>query len=451
MRRTCLAILILLAASARAEVSRRTPIVDAVEKAMPSVVNIGTERLVQRYYTNPRMRQRFDLFDLFARDFLFSLPPTPGYTIKHSLGSGVVVHPDGYILTNFHVVERASRIRVMFADESIYDARLLVGDELNDLALIKVDPPEPLPAVSFATDDDLLLGETVIALGNPFGLAHTVTVGVLSAKNREARHDGQVLYRDILQTDAAVNPGNSGGPLLNIHGDMIGVNVAIYQEGQNIGFAIPIRRARELLNRWLTPRVIKKEWIGFEVADQDGQLVVGNLGDTLAALPDGPRPGDLLLEVNGEPVEDMFRLNTILLTNRPDDAIALRLNRGGEDLTATVRLEPLPKPSGEKLARERLGLVFVSAKDREPPLPDRFQNCLVIGEVLPDSPAERAGLKPDMIVTTLNDLEITCQDDVGTALENTLPGDPVTVQIVSLIERETFLIAQTTSLDLRAN
>lgn len=451
MRTLILSILLLLLPSLRAEISRRTPVVDAVEKAMPSVVNIGTERLVQRFYTNPRQRQRFDLQDLFAREFLLGLPPTPGYSIKHSLGSGVVVHPDGYILTNYHVVERASRIRVMLADELVYDGRLLVGDELNDLALIKVDAEMPLPAVTFAKDDDLLLGETVITLGNPFGLAHTVTVGVLSAKNREARHEGQVLYKDILQTDAAVNPGNSGGPLLNIHGEMIGVNVAIYQQGQNIGFAIPIRRARELLNRWLTPRVIKQGWLGFDLKSTDSGLMVDHVGEALANREDAPQPGDLLVAANDEPIQDLFTLNKKLLTNEINDTIHLRLLRHGETLETTVRLKPIPKPSGQKLARDRLGLVFATPEERTIQLPDRFQKCLVIKEVLPDSPAERAGLKPDMIVTTINDLEITSMEDVGTAMEHTLTGDPVSLQIIALVEREAFLIAQTTSLDLRAN
>ena len=223
--------------------NRRTPVVEVVSEVLPSVVNIGTEKIVKVRYTDPSRRVRGDLFDEFFSEF-FGPPVKEGYRRSNSLGSGVIIDPRGYILTNYHVIERASVIRVTLSDESKYEAVFVAGDEISDLALIKIEPLKPLKAVTFGKDDDLLLGETVIVLGNPFGLAQTVTVGVLSAKNREARYEGEILYRDILQTDAAVNPGSSGGPLVNIDGQVIGISVAIYREAQNIGFALPVSRVR---------------------------------------------------------------------------------------------------------------------------------------------------------------------------------------------------------------
>ena len=267
----------LSARTAPAVANRRTPVVEVVAEVLPSVVNIGTEKMVKVRYTDPSRRVRGDLFDQFFSDF-FGPPRKEGYRRSNSLGSGVIIDPRGYILTNYHVIERASIIRVTLSDESKYEAVFLAGDEINDLALIKIDPAKPLKAVMFGKDDDLMLGETVIVLGNPFGLAQTVTVGVLSAKNREARYEGEILYSDILQTDAAVNPGSSGGPLVNIDGEVIGINVAIYREAQNIGFAVPIKRVKALLAHWMTPRIISKTWPGFDAEDTNGVLTVVRRG-----------------------------------------------------------------------------------------------------------------------------------------------------------------------------
>ena len=189
---------------------RRTPVVRAVEKTLNTVVNIGTEKVVRVLYDDPLLRSRGDLFDQLQQNS--GENPPGGYQVRHSLGSGVIIHPSGYILTNYHVIDRATVIHVSLSSDEQYTARLVAGDAVNDLALLKVDPKQPLHAVEFAKDDDLMLGETVITLGNPFGLAHTVTSGVLSARNREARYGDNVLFRDILQTDAAINPGSSGGP-----------------------------------------------------------------------------------------------------------------------------------------------------------------------------------------------------------------------------------------------
>jgi S1-C subfamily serine protease len=450
MKLICFIVPVLLATSlVPAATTRRTPVVEAVEKVMPSVVNIGTERMVRRVYSDPRMRYRGDMLDLFFKDFFGSPPAPPSYQTKHSLGSGVIISADGFILTNYHVIERASRIRVMLSDESTHEARVLAGDELNDLALIKIDPEAPLPAVAFAEDDDLFLGETVITLGNPFGLAHTVTVGVLSAKNREARYNGEVMYRDILQTDAAVNPGNSGGPLLNTDGELIGINVAIYQDAQNIGFAVPVKRAKTLLTRWLTPRMINDRWPGFDLEKLEDRILIRRIDRNSDAYAQGLRNGHLVEAIEGEPVSDLYTINQKLLTYGLGEKVNMTVRVMNEPRTFTLPITAAPKPSGEFLAKDLLGLVF-DCSEKAAKLTAHYRSCLIVKEVMEDSPAYRAGLRKDMMVSSINDKELQSIADVGMALERVNRGDQVKVEVISIVEHETFMLAQTTALNVIA-
>ncbi len=427
--------------------ARRTPVVEAVEKALPSVVNIGTERLVKMRYSDPMRRVRGDLFDQFFSEF-FGGAVSSGYRVQNSLGSGVIVDPRGYILTNHHVIERASKIRVTLSDESTYDAVLLAGDEVNDLALIKITPEKPLKAVDFAADDDVLLGEPVIVLGNPFGLSQTVTVGVVSSKNREARYDGQVLYRDILQTDAAVNPGSSGGPLLNSDGNLIGINVAIYREAQNIGFAVPVKRVRALLGRWLTPRLLTKTWPGFEPEDRDGVLRVA-LVDTNAAAAGGFKRGDIVKELGDQAVGNLYDFNRALLAYQVGDRISVKVEREGAVLELGAVVVALPKPSGPALAKRLLGLEFAQAGATQAVAKVVFTKGLEIEAVAEGSVGAKAGLRPGLFVTRIGDSEINTPDDVGLALEKVRAGDEVAVGILSLEETGSFIVAQSSRVQMR--
>ena len=429
---------------------RRTPVVRAVEKALPSVVNIGTEKLVQVRYTDPLRRFRGDLFDDFFREFFGA--SRPGYQVRHSLGSGVIVDPRGYILTNYHVIERASKIRVTLSDEREYDAVFLAGDEINDLALLKIEPAEPLEAIAFAKDDDFLLGETVIVLGNPFGLAHTVTVGVLSATDREARYQGEVLYRDILQTDAAVNPGSSGGPLLNLDGELIGINVAIYREAQNIGFAVPVRRVRELAGRWLSPVLTRRLSPGFEVEGRGGQLVVSREEEQDGVAGAGTmRVGDRILGLGDRSVDNLFDYHRLLLGYEAGMVVPLRVGRDGSTGVVEVVMAALPKLSGAELAARRLGLEFSAEAPMVRPGGAALGKGLVVKTVVKGSPAASAGLRPGMIVTRLNDAEIRTMDDVGHALRDVRAGQKVMLGLLSVEESGTFILAQQSSVTLVSN
>lgn len=430
---------------AGASAVRRTPVVEAVERALPSVVNIGTEKLVQVVRNDPFQRFRGDMFDQLFGQFFGVLPGSAVPEVRHSLGSGVIIDPTGYILTNYHVIERASAIRVTLMDNSAFTARFVAGDEVNDLALIKIDCPRPLAALRFAHDNDLMLGETVLALGNPFGLAHSVSAGVLSAKNREARSGDQVIFRDILQTDAAVNPGSSGGPLVNLDGEMIGVNVAIYQEAQNIGFAVPVQRVRALLTQWMAPRALNKLLTGLDLAETGGRVRVTAVDPAGPAAASGLQPGDTLIGVNGLAADSLLDAHRAMAPARAGDEVRLAYERGGTAKVASLRVQAVPKPSGEALARARLGLAFGD------PAGGRFRQGLPVREVVAGGTSGRAGVQPGMYVVSLNGTAVNSIDDVGLALENTHTGDRVALVVVKIEERDSLLLAQTAKAEVAAD
>ena len=243
------------------QAERRSPTVNAVAKVMPSVVNIATKTRVQRVgYLYNWWR---DNWTPYAQQ----LPP------QESAGSGVIVSESGHVLTNVHVVRDADEIWVKLTDENgeqkVYQAEAIAGSLTTDIALLKIIPSkkgETFAAATFAANDDLLLGESVMALGNPFGLGGSVSQGILSSKSRRTETDGKRLeIPDWLQTDASINPGNSGGPLINLSGEMIGINVAVLKEGQGIGFAIPIKRVNESLSRFFTPEFLDDNWFGAKI------------------------------------------------------------------------------------------------------------------------------------------------------------------------------------------
>lgn len=433
---------------ARADYNRRTPIVEAVERTAASVVNIGTERVVHNMYEDSTLNSRNLLLEQLIAQFSGDAREAGP---RQSLGSGLVVDPAGYILTNFHVIERASRIRVMLADNSVYDAVFLAGDPVNDLALIRIDAGRPLPSVAFARNDDLLLGETVIAVGNPFGLAHTVTVGVLSAKNREFRYNGRVLYNDILQTDAAINPGSSGGPLLNINGELIGVNVSVNEDAQNIGFAVPVRRVRNFLARSLSPQLLRKMWLGFEPAATEEGVRIQRVAPETPAARAGLREGDQILFVNDQPAPDLYAFNRSLI-DLPTGSVVRLSTQGIEGGAHEVKLafEPMPKPSGTDLAQRLLGIKLGAELEGLALIHPLYRSGLPVKEVDPASPAGQRGLRPGLLITRINDFEIRSLDDVGLALESVKSGDPVRLSVLTITEADAYIIHRQSTLQVAA-
>lgn len=254
---------------------RENTTVRVVKDVGPSVVNITTERIVASRNAFPRGGNPF--FDSFFRDFF---EPRIPETVQN-LGSGVLIDAERHILTNEHVVGRASRIRVSLADGTEFDATLIGADPNNDIAVLRVDTDKRLPWLKPGRSNDLMVGESVIAIGNPFGLSNTVTTGVISALNRSVRTDNFV-YHGFLQTDASINPGNSGGPLVNAEGELIAINTAVYGGAQGIGFAIPIDTAKRVVDELIEHGEVTPVWLGLDLQDLDPRLA--------AAMDLPPRP-----------------------------------------------------------------------------------------------------------------------------------------------------------------
>ncbi|MBW2569370.1 MAG: trypsin-like peptidase domain-containing protein, partial [Deltaproteobacteria bacterium] len=236
-------------------------------KVSPAVVNINSEYEVRRRVNPFSGFSRDPFFDSFFKDFF-----DPGFEQRYkrtSLGSGVIIDGKrGLILTNAHVLAKSATITVILNDERKFDARIIGADPDSDLAVLRISSKNPLPAVEMGDSNDLMIGETIIAIGNPFGFSNTVTTGVISAINRSIRADDAV-YHDFIQLDASINPGNSGGALLNINGELIGINTAIYAKAQGIGFAIPINKAKRIVSDLIQYGKVVQIWLGLTVQDLD--------------------------------------------------------------------------------------------------------------------------------------------------------------------------------------
>jgi serine protease Do len=325
-----------------------------VKSAGPAVVNINTEKIVET-----RGRGAFPFptpFEEFFRDMpgfpddFFGQPHEPRQRKQKSLGSGFIISSDGVIVTNHHVVDGADSISVSFGGngdkEKTYKAKLIGSDKLTDLAILKINATG-LPFLTFGDSDALEVGEWVLAIGNPFGLDHTVTAGILSAKGRSIRSNP---FDSFLQTDASINPGNSGGPLLNMEGEVIGINAAIIANGQGIGFAIPSNMAKGIIGALRTDRKISRGWIGvtIQTLDENGAKALGLSGNKGALIGDvlpghpaaeaGMKPGDVILAVNGETVENSGDLSRKIAAIRPGDNAKITVWRNGSKKDLTVKI-----------------------------------------------------------------------------------------------------------------
>ncbi|MBU0637454.1 MAG: trypsin-like peptidase domain-containing protein [Planctomycetes bacterium] len=417
---TTLLVSLIAAAAAGDEPSqrRRTPVVEVFEKARDAVVNISTTRIV-------RVRSlRFP--SMFDEIFDFGMPRMQNRRIQ-SIGSGVIVHESGHLVTNAHVVSQASDVHVTFADQRTLAAEIIAVDPEHDLAVLKVDADGPLPYVRLGRSDDLMVGETVVAIGNPLGLQHTVTAGIVSALNRELHFSRDTTYRGLIQTDASINPGNSGGPLLNVNADLIGINTAIRGDAQNIGFAIPVDELWHLLPEMLD--IERRQRVRF------GLKVYGPQAEVVAVRPDSPaaraelKPGDRVLQFDGQPLRDSIDYYVHLLTHQPGDKIALEVKRGERTLRVTVPLQTIPPPDGRELARRLMGLTLMeipASFRREYDLPSYVG--LVVEEVEGRGPADRARILPTDVILRLDGVTVRSLQDVGLALERVTPGDDVAVE-----------------------
>jgi S1-C subfamily serine protease len=365
---------------------RRDGTVRVIAQVMPSVVNIATETIVPVS----------DPFEAMMRKF-YGQQPNDTMT---SIGSGVIIDETGYLLTNDHVVRRASRIGVKFnTGTNVYEATLVATDPQRDVALLKLNgrPGEQFHAIKLAREDDLLLGETVLALGNPFGLGGTVTRGILSSKNRTMPKEGAPLdIPNWLQTDAPINPGNSGGPLINMRGELIGINVAVLNEYggqpvQGIGFAIPIRLVEEALADTLPTEFVKSFWFGARIKVGSYPLVVTSVQPDSPAGKAGLRTGDIVMQVNGRVPRSFIEFGD-LLAARADAENKITIRRGTEVSDLNVKLVPDTTVFNSTMLRKKLGLTL------EPVVRGKA-SVFIVSDVEPNGPAGMAGVQKNMVIT----------------------------------------------------
>ena len=395
----------------------------AVEKVGPAVVNIFTEE------SAPAVRNPFRNFggSPFDRFFDNFFPPTNSR--RRSLGSGVIINRDGYILTNEHVVAKAVRIKVTLIDKREYRAKLIGADIKSDLAIIKIDSKEPLPFVEMGCSDDLMIGESVLAIGNPFGLSHTVTTGIISAINRTIRPDKRRVYQDFIQVDASINPGNSGGPLLNINGSLIGINTAIYQEAEGIGFAIPIDNARRIVNELIRFGKVRRGWIGISVQDmtpeileffkmdkQQGILVVRVIKGSPAERA-GLKAGDIVFSLDRHPINKKVDYRERVSTYPIGNTIRFDVLRDGKAAVARVRVSAIPEEKISEFTRDWIGL---AAGKIDSSLKRKFgidtEKGMVVLEVVANSPSGKIGIRPGDVIRQINRTTIDHDKDFREAI-----------------------------------
>jgi Do/DeqQ family serine protease len=417
--------------------TRKTPIVDVVQRFSPAVVNISTDI----YESRPAYPFFGAPADPFFDDFFnrFFSPPRERRFQRKSLGSGAVIDGRGHIVTNHHVVLRASQIHVTMASGKEYTATLVGSDPGSDLAALKIEPDEEIPPFPLGRSSDLMIGETVIAIGNPFGLSHTVTTGVISAVNRSIQ-SGDQIYEDFIQTDASINPGNSGGPLLNIRGELIGINTAIHSEAQGIGFAIPVDRVRRIVDDLIEYGEVQPAWLGMEVQGLSPGLARylgygGRAGVLVAevqaggpAAKAGIEAQDILLEAAGKPLASPDTYLRILRKTTVNDTVTFRIFRRGRTREVVVKGVAFPAEMVDAYCLRSLGL-RVGGLTREPLLRAGIRG-VEIREVTPGSQAGRIGLKPGDVLLRINDREVPTVEQFRRELAKQHCRSNVTLQIL---------------------
>ena len=396
-------------AESRPAAERRTPVVAAVERSRGAVVNVAAEELV-------RVRvgaQGSDMTQLLFDEFFGRPRERQGYAVT-SLGSGVIVSPDGYVLTNAHVVERGARFRVQLLDGRELSARVLGVDASTDLAVLRVEADEKLPYLAAGRSDDLMIGETVIAIGNPFGLSHTVTTGVVSAIHRKVANRDRSLF-DTIQTDASINPGNSGGPLVNILGQLVGVNTAILGDrNAGIGFAIPIDRALRVAEDLIRHGEVREAWLGLSVsdepvksdliADERVRVVVTAVEPGSPAQAAGVRKGDVVEMVGDQAVESAAEYRFRVRDVPPGGTARLQISRGGSRQVASVKTTALSPERIEATVAQRTGIQVGEERVKG-------GTALVARAIRRGSPAAAAGLQAGDWIREVNSREVSSLAD----------------------------------------
>jgi serine protease Do len=395
---------------------RLTPLVQVVHKTKDAVVYISSKKVITQRNVpagiDPFFQQFFDL--------------GPRYVPIGSLGSGFIIHPDGYIVTNNHVIDKARQITVELLDgRKFEDAELVSADPDADIAILKIKADKPLPALELGDSSDLMPGEPVIAVGNPLGFSHSVSEGIVSALHRDLKDDsGKVLFPDLIQTDAAINPGNSGGPLLNIYGQVIGINSAIRGDAQNIGFAIQVNRLRELIPELMNPAGPNKLDVPLKLKETRTLTPPANVQATVERASDGAK----VLSIAAQRPKDIVDAYAILLRQKEGKAFKVDLE-GKSELSIVPK--KLPPPEALTMAKQKLGLTVEAMTPR---VAEQFnlgiEDGIHILAVDRGSLGEKAGFRPDDILVQIGQFRISSLDDFGYILQKLPTGRPLYVEVI---------------------
>ncbi|MEM9365231.1 MAG: trypsin-like peptidase domain-containing protein [Planctomycetota bacterium] len=390
----------------RARSLRETPTVSAIRRASPAVVNLHGQKTIR------------------ANAASVSNTKDVGKQVN-GMGTGVIIDPRGYVITNFHVVEDVAQINVTLHDGTTTQAELIASDPPSDLALVKVLTSESLPTIPRGRSDDLMIGETVIAIGNAYGYVHTSTQGIISALHRDIPVNEVQQYRDLIQTSAGINPGNSGGPLLNIDGDIIGINVAVRVNAQQIAFAIPIDQVFETVSTMISRYNSRRLVVGLSGHEsRDGGLVVTRLTEDGAAHQCGLEPGDRIVSIDGAEIENAFDYRLALLNARLGDNLTIEFDRAGKfyqtDM-ATVMTSGFETPAAA-LAWQVVGIRVRQASSAVLSRVNRqtrqsYRGALVVTDVRPGSAADEEGILNGDLLLGLHSWQTASVRDLTGILE----------------------------------
>ncbi|MCI0378717.1 MAG: trypsin-like peptidase domain-containing protein [Gemmataceae bacterium] len=389
--------------------ARKTHVVAAIQRVRAAVVNIHSER------------------HLAAGDH-YTLAPSTNRV--NGMGTGIIIDPRGYIVTNQHVVEDVSLLRIRLADGATQNAAVVARAPDMDLALLKIDPAQPLAVMPIGTAQDLMVGETVIAIGNAYGYEHTVSLGIVSALKRDVSLNKDMSYKALIQTDASINPGNSGGPLINVHGEMVGVNVAIRAGAQGIGFAIPADNMVRTVTEMLRSRRRSQNYDGLVFRDKLDAVTDGLARSVIVDRANGPadqaglQPGDQLLQIGDVRIGCGYDVERAFLDRRPGDILGVLIRRGDKEerleLTLAGADRQIIRPAAHSdLVWNKLGLQLSPAPaDQVKNFNKQLHGGMEVLHVQTDGPAARAGIKKGDILVGLHQWETVNMDNVSYVLNH---------------------------------
>ena len=409
---------------------RRTPIVEVYEKTRDTVVNISGVRQVSTSawggYEWP------DMFDLWGPRFKREVSV---------LGSGVVVHESGYLITNAHVIKEAQNIKAIFNNGDEFQCTVIRADESKDLALLKMQANKKVPFVHLGSSDDLMIGETVVAIGNPFGYSNTLTTGVISAIGRDIAVQEGSWLRGLIQTDAPINPGNSGGPLFNINGDLIGINTAIRAGADNIGFSIPVDTLADNLAQMLMPEKLRRVRLGLVVGrikttGQHTGLVIDSVIEPSPAHDKGLASGDIILKMDGHKLANIIDFYIRMISKEVGEPITIEYIRPGafSSRSRKVQMSMLvrPLPNGLDLCRKFFQM-NVSELNTAVALKFGYESAypiLIVTSVHDKGMADTVGLIPGDLILTINNVYVRNRRELSIVMENISEGDLVEMTIM---------------------